>query len=111
MFVLSSARLPRLTRLQPLARQRGTGTRFQPHSGLLRGEGRLPGSWGPEPSLWSLWSGLDGAVVQRTLTVHRKPQTFPSLTRNPCASSWAGVPQSPHPGAALWEQTPPFAVR
>lgn len=59
MFVLSSARLPRLSRLQPLARQRGTGTRFQPHSGLLWGEGKTSRFLGPRAfSLESLeWAG------------------------------------------------------
>lgn len=60
MFVLSSARLPRLSQLQPLARQRGTGTRFQPHSGLLRGEGRTsrflrPRTFPLESLEWAGW--------------------------------------------------------
>lgn len=79
MFVLSSARLRRLSSVLTPAMQPGTGTGFQLHSGLLRWAEPL-GSKDPEPSTWILCSGTGGAVVQRTLTMHLEPQILPNPT-------------------------------
>lgn len=87
MFALSSARAAEAKRTPALGLAARNGDPVRTPLWAAQGA-RTFRSGGPEPSLRSCCSGPGGAVVQRTLTVHREPQTLPESNLNPDASSW-----------------------